>query len=113
MEQSILEVLKELSVIYRDIKFGLAGSYANGTYTKDSDVDIVLDASDDIMGSVEVNTELYNKLTDKIGKNIDLVWLRLLKDDSDDSDKLATELGISINEYTPYRNIMREAIWIE
>ena len=53
MKEKILSVLKELSNEYPSIRFGLAGSYVNGSYTNKSDVDIVLDAPESVIVSNE------------------------------------------------------------
>lgn len=113
MKEKILSVLKELSNEYPNIRFGLAGSYVNESYTSKSDVDIVLDAPESVMGSLDVNVNLYNTLSSKLGKEIDLVWLKLLKESSDESDNLARSMGIGINMYTPYRTIMNNVIWVD
>lgn len=50
MKEKILNVLKELSNVYSIMRSGLAGSYANSAYTDRSDVDVVLDSTETVMG---------------------------------------------------------------
>lgn len=109
----IIDTLKELKSRYRYISIGLAGSYLKGSNTSESDVDVILDANDSVVEDLEVNTDIYNFLYNKLGKEIDMVWVSLLKKSSDMSDELAKELGVDIDGNTPYRSIMRDVMWID
>ena len=66
LKPRIVELLKKSKIK----KAGIFGSYATGTETKDSDIDIIIEPSKD-MGFGFANLEI--ELSKKLGKKVDLV----------------------------------------
>lgn len=109
LRDDVLVYLNELSVKY-GIRFGLAGSVARGRETKRSDIDIVIDNSRSLDFSIFRGIEDEAKA--KFGKKVDLVFLNLLKEDDEEDDILLKSLGFGINEFSPYKEICREVLWV-
>jgi predicted nucleotidyltransferase len=113
-KEYILEQLKTVEKEFPMIKVGLAGSYARGQETANSDIDIVLASKSDekFNSDFDINITIYSFLLKLFNDNeIDMLWLSDLYEDTVKSDELSKELDIPINQYTPFRTISREVIW--
>ena len=74
LKPKIVRLLKKHHVV----RAGIFGSYARGEQTKRSDIDILVDISDDtlsLLGFIRIKHELEEAL----GKNVDLVEYAALK----------------------------------
>lgn len=103
--EEIIDKLKTVYSKYDNIKVGLAGSFANGTAKTKSDIDIVLDGDSMRMEIAEYIRSLFNI-------TVDILWLDLLKADDEEMDNFAISIGLGTNEYSVYKTIKREVIWI-
>lgn len=103
--EEILEKLKTVYDKYDNIKVGLAGSYANNKAKKHSDIDVVLDGDSMRMEIAEYIKSLFNI-------TVDILWLDLLKADDEEMDNFSTSIGLGINEYSVYKTIKKEVIWV-
>ncbi len=78
----ILEKLKkikaELIISYPISAIGLFGSYADGSYTSDSDIDILIDFNKKIDGFDYIR--IAHKLEDSFDRKIDLVSRKAIAD---------------------------------
>lgn len=68
IKKKIILVLKKYNVK----KAGIFGSFARGDYSKDSDVDILIQIDDNKVSLLQV-IAIENELQDKIGKKVDVV----------------------------------------
>ena len=93
-------------------RVGLAGSYANGTATEKSDVDIVLDSEieDESIECIEAIREFIKK---NFRKKSDVMYLVELEEEDKELDELCKIAGISINKDSVYKTIVREVIWFK
>lgn len=103
--EEIIDKLKTVYSKYDNIKVGLAGSFANGTAKTKSDIDIVLDGDSMRMEIAEYIRSLFNN-------TVDILWLDLLKADDEEMDNFSISIGLGTNEYSVYKTIKREVIWI-
>ncbi len=101
----IIQILKQVYTKYDNIKLGVAGSYAHGTQTSSSDVDIVIDGD-----SMQVDIMEYIKSLFKI--TVDVLWVDLMKEEDEKLDKFALDNNLPINEYSVYKTVMQEVKWI-
>ena len=65
----------------------LFGSYARGTATADSDIDLIVDTTDTALTSLFALGQLYSDLEDALSKKIDLITVSSLEQ----PPKLASE----------------------
>lgn len=86
------------------IKMGVAGSYARGTATEDSDIDIVVDY--DMLDFYQIDM-----IKDSFDRPVDVIQLPLLKEEDERLDKIAQSFGSEINDESAYKNICKEVIW--
>lgn len=105
-KNDIKKKLGNAHTIYSDIRIGLAGSYANGTQTKNSDIDIVIDGD-----SSRLDIEQYIRRQFSNNK-IDIIWIDLMKADDEEADVFALKNGLDVNKYSAYKTIMKEVEWI-
>lgn len=101
----IKETLKAVYAKYNNIKLGIVGSYANGTATAESDLDILIDGD-------SIHGEIADYIKDLFSIPVDVLWLDLLEKEDERLDKLLMEVISSVNEYSAYKTIIREVVWI-
>lgn len=107
---SVDMILNSLSVLNLGYKFGVAGSYARGTANKKSDIDIVVDT--DILDLIDI--ELIKKtLLKKFGKKSDVICLKLLEQEDKELDELAISVGLTPNDESAFKSIIKEVIWFD
>jgi predicted nucleotidyltransferase len=90
-------------------RFGLAGSYARGEETPDSDIDIVVDTDKEFGLSIEE----MERIKASFDCDTDVLQLRLLKEEDEELDAFLLEEGLPINKSSAYKSILREVIWFE
>ena len=105
-KQEILNKLSELSKL-TGLRLGLAGSYARGTNKKNSDIDIVVDANKLTIDIMEMLKKAFEP------RKADVLITELLKDEDIELDNFLLSIGLSKNEDSVYKSIMREVIWIK
>lgn len=75
--QNILQKLRayfpEIKEQYQIKEMGIFGSYVRGENYKNSDIDILIEFSPDIEFGLLTFCQLENKLSEKLGKKVDLV----------------------------------------
>lgn len=75
--EKILETLRELlpkiKTQYQIKQLGLFGSYVREEATQDSDIDILIEFKPDINFGLITYCQLENKLSETLGKRVDLV----------------------------------------
>lgn len=104
--ESIENTLKPLYSQYDGIrKIGIAGSYATSKATEASDIDIVIEGDSTRIDIMERIKELFNI-------PVDVLWVNLMKQEDEELDKFAIEMDLPINEYSVYKTVMREVIWV-
>lgn len=107
---SILEINEKLIPLQKQyknvVKIGIAGSYARGEETLESDLDIVLDGDSMRQDISDKIKELFSPLI------VDTLWLDLLKKEDQEADEFCKKIGMPINMDSVYKTIKREVIWI-
>lgn len=103
-----LSTYKELE----NVRIGLFGSYSRNEQKLDSDIDIVysLEKSED--NSLNQIQFFIEDFVVQYENKFDVVWLELLKEEDEKLDKLAIELGVGINDVSPYKELLKDVIWI-
>lgn len=103
----ISEVLLQIEEKYNhSVKLGIAGSYANGKSTEESDLDIVIDGD-------SMRQDIAEDIKSSFPIQVDTLWLDLLKKEDDDMDLFCKENDLPINEDSVYKTIRKEVIWID
>lgn len=79
----ILSFLENNKVYLREhfkvTKIGIFGSYANGTQTEESDIDIILEFEDQTCDLFDKKLELKKFFGEKFGKHIDICREKAIK----------------------------------
>lgn len=106
MNNLILDEVKKLSKtsMLLGYKVGLAGSYARGEETDISDIDVVIDTD-------MLTLDQINFIHDYFKKDVDVIQLKLLKEEDKRLDDFAVSQGFPINDDSTYKSICREVIW--
>jgi predicted nucleotidyltransferase len=102
---SIVNTLKTVYNKYNNIRIGIAGSYANGTQTSRSDIDVVIDGD-----SKQAEVMFYIK--DLFDIPVDVLWLDLLKEEDRELDAIAIKNELNPNKFSAYKTIIQEVKWI-
>lgn len=103
----ISKVLKQIEDKYHhSIKLGIAGSYANGKATAESDLDVIIDGD-------SMRLDIAEDIKSSFPIQVDTLWLDLLKKEDDDIDLFCKENDLPINEDSVYKTIRKEVIWID
>ena len=108
--RSILNCLSTRTI--RGIRIGVFGSIARGDYTNDSDIDIVIDADED-MQSINFMEELRSFVCDTFNRSCDVTYLCSMQAEDEELDRLGESLGLGKNEFSAYKTLMKEVIWCE
>ncbi|MBQ3463025.1 MAG: nucleotidyltransferase domain-containing protein [Clostridia bacterium] len=69
--EEIKSIVSDVSRDYGVKKAALFGSYASGTPTEESDIDLLIEKGD-ICGLIRFNSYI-NSLRDRLGKNVDVI----------------------------------------
>lgn len=101
----IKEILTSVYQKYHNIRLGIIGSYANGTATAESDLDILIDGD-------SIHGEIADYIKDLFVIPVDVLWLELLEKEDKRLDMLLMEVLSSVNEYSAYKTIIKEVVWI-
>ena len=101
----VVGILSPLSNMFDSIRIGIAGSFANGTQHKDSDIDIVIDGDSMRVDIMEYIKGLFNA-------TVDVLWVDLMKQEDIELDNLAREYDLPINMHSVYKTVMREVKWL-
>ena len=91
--QKLRAYLPEIKDQYKIKKIGIFGSYVRGEEHENSDIDILVEFSSDIEFGLLTFCQLENKLSEKLGRTVDLVT----------KDGLKPRLG---------ENILKEVVYI-
>ena len=78
----VKERIKPIADKYGLLAVYLFGSYANGSATEDSDIDILIDKTGSSLLGMFAMGGLYNDLCEAVGKNISLVTISALEQES-------------------------------
>ena len=101
-KNDILTFLPEL----KTVRIGVAGSFARGENTKDSDIDLVFDTDKLTFQDIEKIKNLFPLV------QVDVLQLPLLKEQDEKDDLFLEKIGFAPNEDSVYKNIMREVLWL-
>lgn len=77
--QTLKEYLPQLKEEYQIKQLGIFGSYVRGEQTKNSDLDILIEFNPEARFGLITFCQLENKLSEKLGKKVDLVMKNSLK----------------------------------
>ncbi|KKS39968.1 hypothetical protein A3H03_01940 [Candidatus Kuenenbacteria bacterium RIFCSPLOWO2_12_FULL_42_13] len=64
---------------YRVTKLGLFGSFARGTNTEDSDIDLIIELEEDTKDIYDLKNNLRQFVRENLGRNVDLTREKYLK----------------------------------
>lgn len=103
--EDILKILNTVCNKYDNIRVGVAGSYANGTQTPNSDIDIVIDGDSTQVEIMEFVKSLF-EIT------VDVLWVDLMQKEDNELDQLAIDFDLPINNNSVYKTVMREVVWV-
>ncbi|WP_026652730.1 nucleotidyltransferase domain-containing protein [Butyrivibrio proteoclasticus] len=92
------------------LRFGIAGSIALGKEKKNSDIDFVIDSDGFSLDTIDF---IKNYLHDLFKRNVDILFLPLLRKEDMELDNIAKEFDLGINEDSVYKTVNREVIWFE
>ncbi len=77
--QTLKEYLPQLKEEYQIKQLGIFGSYVRGEQTKNSDLDLLIEFNPEARFGLITFCQLENKLSEKLGKKVDLVMKNSLK----------------------------------
>lgn len=103
--QDIIHTLSGVYDKYDNIKLGIAGSYANNTVRKSSDLDVVIDGD-------SMRLEIMDYIKSLFDIKVDVLWVDLLKKEDEELDSFALSIGLPVNEHSVYKTIMHEVKWL-
>lgn len=101
----IMATLKKVYEKYADIRVGIAGSYVNGTQHADSDIDVVVDGD-------SMRVDIMEYIKSQFPTEVDVLWVELMKQEDEEMDRFALENDLPINEYSVYKTVMQEVVWV-
>lgn len=101
----ILATLRNVYTKYSGIRLGIAGSYANGTQHADSDIDVVIDGD-------SMRVDIMEYIKSQFKTEVDVLWVGLMKQEDEELDRFALENDLPINEYSVYKTVMQEVMWV-
>lgn len=102
----IVHEIKKIDILSK-YKYGLAGSFARGDATKDSDIDIVVNSDGLSIDILNIIKGFFHDV------EADILCLGLLKKEDEELDKFLTNMGLPINDESIYKTVRNEVIWIE
>ncbi|MBS6953506.1 MAG: nucleotidyltransferase domain-containing protein [Enterocloster asparagiformis] len=112
-----MEFLRELGEFLRinnkNLKVGIAGSFARGEQTSSSDLDIVLDTYDDTVFSLQAHIAVDEYCSKHLAVPYDILWIKDLEEQDKVYDNLLMDNGLAINTGSAYKNIVRETRWAD
>ena len=108
MDKDVLSQVRKLKALpgIGEYKIGFTGSYARGTETEESGIDIVIDIN-------MLSLEQLELIRSKFNREIDIIQLKLLAEEDKELDEFTLEEGLPLNENSAYKSICREVIWID
>ena len=101
----ILATLRKVYDKYTGIRLGIAGSYANGTQKSNSDIDVVIDGD-------SMRVDIMEYIKSQFQNEVDVLWVELMKQEDEEMDRFALENDLPINEYSVYKTVMQEVMWV-
>ena len=101
----IMATLKKVYEKYADIRVGIAGSYVNGTQHANSDIDVVVDGD-------SMRVDIMEYIKSQFPTEVDVLWVELMKQEDEEMDRFALENDLPINEYSVYKTVMQEVMWV-
>lgn len=102
----IIHEIKKIDILSK-YKYGLAGSFARGEATRDSDIDIVVNADG-------LSIDIINKIKGFFcDVETDILCFGLLKKEDEELDEFLSNMGLPINDESVYKTIRNEVIWID
>ena len=101
----IMATLKKVYEKYADIRVGIAGSYVNGTQHANSDIDVVVDGD-------SMRVDIMEYIKSQFPAEVDVLWVELMKQEDEELDRFALENDLPINEYSAYKTVMQEVMWV-
>lgn len=104
--EEIEDILRQAAVQYEGFRIGIAGSYANNTQTKKSDIDVVIDGDSTRNDIAEHIKNLF------LDECVDVLWLELMREEDEELDRLAISIGASINKDSVCKTVLKEVRWI-
>lgn len=105
---SILDKLKLLALEMPAYRFGIAGSIARGTQSKNSDIDIIVDTDSMPLVDIEFIKNYFNS-----NRAVDVLLLGLLQKEDEELDSFAISMGLPINDESVYKTVIEEVIWVD
>lgn len=85
--------------------YGIAGSYARGEETENSDLDIVV--------NIELSLQEIEAIKNAFNVDVDILFLNLLQKEDEELDTMLLHLKLPANEESIYKTVSKEVIWIE
>lgn len=113
-KNEILTFLKTLSLSEEllGVRIGIVGSYSRDEQTDESDFDIVYSLQDKEKNMLnEIDFFIEGKLS-SFDNEFDVLWVELLKEDDDKMDEYLVSIGAGTNEYSPFKEMMKDVIWV-
>lgn len=106
-KQEIIEIIKnhKNNELLKNMRIGLAGSYARNESTQDSDIDLILDGD-----STKIDAAIY--LEHLFPIQVDVLWINLLKEEDLELDQILLDAGLQANKYSVYKSVLQDVIWI-
>ena len=109
----ILSVLSELISFneLNSVRIGLFGSYSRNEQKEDSDIDIVYSVDKSLNSFNEIQF-FIEKCLEKYTNDFDIIWLELLEEDDKKMDSYFEKEGLGVNENSPYKELLKDVIWV-
>lgn len=106
---------KEIQLLLKGLEqnfggtWGYAGSYARGKQKISSDLDIVYK---DVDLNYNNYFDIVKFIEDAITIRFDIIDLEASRLDDEEMDRKSAEIGLPVNDTSPYKNIIKDVIWI-
>ena len=101
----IMSTLRKVYDKYSGIRLGIAGSFANGTQKPGSDIDVVIDGD-------SMRVDIMEYIKSQFQYEVDVLWVELMKQEDEEMDKFALENDLPINQFSVYKTVMQEVLWV-
>ncbi|MCT8974994.1 nucleotidyltransferase domain-containing protein [Clostridium sp. CX1] len=113
-KEQVLQLLKDMknNSILDNVRVGLAGSFARGKNKKSSDINIVISYLEEL-DDLKIFEYICNYMTSNSDYKIDILHLESIAKEDEMMDNIVKSIGLPKNEYSAYKNILKEVIWIE
>ena len=59
-----------------------------------------------------MRVDIMEYIKSQFPTEVDVLWVELMKQEDEEMDKFALENDLPINEYSVYKTVMQEVVWV-